>query len=373
MGLPGAGKTVLLASIYNRFQTPAGGRSYYLEASDAQARDLNAAFHRINDTSAPWPAGTSTGEFNQFYFAAAAPVRGSGFHRAFTIRYTEYAGELLVANSQDGGRNQGLLQDALSEAHAVMALLDGYDVLRSINGVSNAKGRLQYAVSTFVNALRHVDSSVSFVVTKWDLLQQTGRTDAELVDEVRDLLWSNDAFRWLVERQDAEFTVRLFPVSAVGPGFATVDDAGQVIKTAAATTRPTGVTLPFVSVLPDLFDRTEVAARHRARLHRQHTQEARARQQQAELRFNVLTSALDQLSGLVPGGGLSAHIVRWIVGVDPGIAQEAGLPPDVAWLETHDAQDGAGLEAARAIVKEMRREMDAMEGTLPKCVLRRVG
>lgn len=373
VGLPGSGKTVLLASIYNRFQAPSGGRSYYLEAPRPQAVDLNLAFRGINDPSAPWPAGTSTGDFRQYYFAAAAPVRGGGFHRAFTIRYTEYAGELLIVNSQDGSRNQDLLNRDLAEAHAVMALLDGYDVLRVVGGDSDANGRLQHAISTFVDVLRHVTCSVNFVVTKWDLLQQTGRTDAELVVLVRDLLQSNDAFRWLVDRQDASFTIRLFPLSAVGPGFARVDGNGRVVKTTAAGTNPTGVTLPFSSVLPDLFDRAEAAARHLAGLHYRRQEAARAAHRRDELRHDVLVSALDQVSGLVPGAGLSVNVFRWITHVDPRLAQATGLPPAIAWLENVDGQGGAGIEAARLIIKEMRREIDAMEGALPDSVLKRVG
>lgn len=373
VGLPGSGKTVLLASIYNRFQAPSGGRSYYLAAPAKEAVDLNRWFRTINNTSEPWPAGTGRGDFRQFFFTAEAPVRGGVFHPAFTIRYTEYAGELLVVNSEDGSRNQDLLKNDLSEAHAVMALLDGYDVLQVINGDCDANGRLQHAVSTFVDSLRHIACSVSFVVTKWDLLQHTGRTDVELVRLIRSLLQSNDAFRWLVERQESSFSVRLFPVSAVGPGFARVDSNGLVVKTTTGTTNPTGVTLPFSSVLPDLFDLAEAAARIRSGTHRRRGEEASAVQRLSGLPEEVFVSALEQVGGLVPGVGLSVNLFRWITSVDPRVAQGAALPPDVAWLENDEAKGGAGMEAARLIVREMRREMDVMEGALPESVLRRVG
>ncbi|MEO3766397.1 hypothetical protein ABGA99_24390 [Streptomyces sp. B5E4] len=372
MGLPGAGKTLLLASVYNRFQAPADGRSFSLEAPREQAVELNAMFRTIGDSSAPWPAGTSRGDFRRFHFTAAAPVRGGEFHPAFTIRYTEYAGELLVTHSDDGSGKQEMLHRDIAEAHAVMALLDGHDVLRAIGGDLDAGGRLQHAVSTFVDALRHVRCSVNFAVTKWDLLQTTGQTDTELVTRVRRFLHSNDAFRWLVERQDAAFTVRLFPISAVGPGFARLDASGLVVKTAAGNVSPTGVTLPFSSVVPDIFDRAEALARAQASAHDRGAEASRNHQQRSDMRFGVLTSVLDQLA-LVPGGGLPLHVLRWMIGVEPRLGRSAGLPPDAAWLRNDDAEGGAGMEAARLILKEMRRETDAAEGALPEGVLRRVG
>lgn len=372
VGLPGAGKTLMLASVYHLFQAPANGRSYYLEAPRREATELNALFHTISNSSASWPNGTARGDFRRFHFTAAAPVRGGEFHRAFTIRYTEYAGELLVANSDDGSENEELLHRDIAEAHAVMALLDGYDVSRALEGDTDAGTRISLAVSTFVESLRYVRCSVNFAVTKWDLLQLTGQTDAELVGRVRRLLDSSEQFQWLVGRKDAAFTVRLFPISAVGPGFATPDASGHMVKRSAGTVNPTGVTLPFSSVIPDIFERAEALARAEAGGHDRAAEASQGRAHRSELRFGVLTSVLDQLS-LVPGGALPLHILRWMTGVDPRLARSAGLSPDAAWLRNDDVEGGAGMEAARLILKEMRRETDAAEGALPEGVLRRVG
>jgi hypothetical protein len=108
---------------------------------------------------------------------------------------------------------------------------------------------------------------IYLVITKWDIVRGFGEPendgDNERLDRVRNALLSLPQLRGLVNMRSI---VRLIPVSAVGPDFATFDvGSGRIDKRADGTLRPMNVEVPIAAVLPDLFRR--VAATMDAQAH----------------------------------------------------------------------------------------------------------
>src|SRR5262245_54580999 len=58
LGVAGSGKTVYLASMFQRLQVQAPGGSYFLESDAAQRVALGSVFRQVANPEQPWPAGT---------------------------------------------------------------------------------------------------------------------------------------------------------------------------------------------------------------------------------------------------------------------------------------------------------------------------
>jgi hypothetical protein len=92
------------------------------------------------------------------------------------------------------------------------------------------------------------------VVTKWDVLRDPAAPDDnEQLGRIRDRLLEHPGFR---ERARCG-PVRLIPVSAIGPGLATIDEDGLVGKRPGIVARPLNVEIPICTVVPDLLARAE--------------------------------------------------------------------------------------------------------------------
>ena len=116
---------------------------------------------------------------------------------------------------------------------------------------------MQQIVTTMVHLMLRVDRPVTFVITKWDLLQDIAVDEDERLGFVRKHLMHNQNFRDLVTAHAAHRVVRLVPVSSVGPDFTALDHAGIVVKRPDGELRPTNADLPFAAVVPDVWDQIE--------------------------------------------------------------------------------------------------------------------
>ncbi|MEU8364221.1 hypothetical protein AB0C27_50215 [Nonomuraea sp. NPDC048882] len=258
LGLPGSGKTLLLASMFNELQTPSR-QSYYLSAAEGDVARLTGWFAQMADTTRAdqWPRGTFTSETRHFSFGVKARA-GDTVHEVLRLDLLEYAGELLTdAAEAESGRHTELF-DQVRSAHALLGIIDGGRIRQHLDGDPQGWTELHRTLNILVPHLIGASCPVSFVVTKWDLLSHLHEDENTRLALVRDLLMSNEHFRTLVRLHSDRRVVRLIPVSAVGPGFASVDTSGHVVKIRSAQARPAYVDVPLSAVVPDLFDQAEM-------------------------------------------------------------------------------------------------------------------
>ncbi|MET9957512.1 hypothetical protein ABZ128_00185 [Streptomyces sp. NPDC006326] len=265
LGLQGSGKTLLLASMYHRLQTPAG-QSYFLTASHEDVLQLNQWFSQMADTESAnsWPPGTTKGESRHFSFTAKTRT-AEGFRPILELKYLEYAGELLTEPQAPGSTVQEDLFAHIRQADALLGIIDGNHIRQHLDGVPTGLMRLEQTLDALVPAMIEATCPVSFVITKWDLLTGLHPDESTRLELVHDLLTSNDHFRSLVKIHGSGRVVRLIPVSAVGSGFARVDSTGRIVKVPHGTLHPSRVDVPLSAVVPDLFDQVEARLDKEAR------------------------------------------------------------------------------------------------------------
>ena len=126
-----------------------------------------------------------------------------------------------------GGPDLAELCARIDSAHALIGIIDGFWIRRLIDGDLVAKTRMQQIVTTMVHLMLRVDRPVTFVITKWDLLQDIAVDEDERLGFVRKHLMYNQNFRDLVNAHAAHRVVRLVPVSSVGPDFTVARPRGH--------------------------------------------------------------------------------------------------------------------------------------------------
>jgi hypothetical protein len=163
--------------------------------------------------------------------------------------------------------------------------------------------------------------------------------------------------------------MRLVPVSAVGPGFATVDTEGDIVKVATAAVHPANVDVPLSAVVPDLFDQVE------ARLTRENLAaldaEAQRRRRQGPLEaLTSLTAFGGQIAGraLLSAFGPVAAVALGDTLLGLFLDSRGGTARQDAVAEELDAA-GRRLDemaaARRRVLHDMRRKVHVLEGRLP--------
>lgn len=135
----------------------------------------------------------------------------------------------------------------------MLILLDGFRIKQLLEDSPDGALHLESALTAYVNLIFAKTYPVHFVITKWDLLSESEEHDDQRLRMVRDLLLSYPAFASLVRAKSRQRVVRLIPVSAVGRGFARVDENGHVVKNLDSRVRPAYVELPLSVVIPDVF------------------------------------------------------------------------------------------------------------------------
>ncbi|HEX6352860.1 hypothetical protein [Actinophytocola sp.] len=364
LGTQGAGKTILLASMYRCMQTPAE-RGFYLKAPHAQVIDLTSWFQDVADPSDVWPAGTSKSEMREFEFDLLTAT-GQGQEPVLRIGYLEYAGELLTEPQPAGSAMQAQLLSAVGQADALIGIVDGLRVLQAFRGHHRGAAILQRTVDTMVSTMFTAHSPIAFVITKWDLLDELHPDANVRLGIVRNLLLGIAGFRDLVREHSRRRVIRLIPVTAVGHDFAKLDD-GTVHKKAGGRIEPENVDIPLSTVVPDVLMQTELAldAATRQALVAQARRQARMRPSDA---LNALgTFVLHRTGRTLATGGLGLLVGSWLAPFVDATGGPAPLPGSDrgARLDEADRRAQQAILARRAVISSLRHQTSVLEARLP--------
>ncbi len=231
LGSSRAGKTVLLASMYQKLSIPNEEIGFSISCDNPeQGGLLNQKYVQIIDPLREWPERTTRADVSTWQFTCNVQTRDLTIYPAVKFTYIDYAGEILTEpTKQDRVLTKSVLEE-IKQANALPEL----QMLLQI--VSQSR------------------QPVHFVLTKWDLFD--GKFS---LDQIRNRLWEIEAFRQtLLNRRERYDTTRLIPISAVGTGFAKPEPQpdGKITmrKVKDAKARPFQVEIPLACVLPDVLD-----------------------------------------------------------------------------------------------------------------------
>jgi len=367
LGPRGAGKTLLLASMYHQMQT-SSGRSYFVTAPFEQVVLLNQWFTEVADTSRDWPSGTAIGETRDFTFTLRTRAASGALHTVMRLGYLEYAGGLLTDAQTPGSTAQGDLLKRIESAHALLGLIDGFRIRQALDGHAEGLMRLQQSLTAMISLMVLASCPVSFVITKWDLLRDLDVEDDARLQRVRKFLMSNQGFRDLVEAHGSHRVVRLIPVSAVGPDFAEVDEQGLVAKLPDGELRPSNVDVPLAAVVPDVFEQVERSmdrALLRAALEQASRQSRRGPAAAlTELGGYLATAAGKLLAPLGPHASFLGDAAAELFGA-PGEAAEERRRRIERQLGEAERQLDEFQLARRKVLRDLQSRVDVLEGRLP--------
>lgn len=245
LGMSGAGKSVYLASLYDKLALGSSEACFRLQARASLAMRLSAIYAAIRDPGRPWPPGTRGGEFIDVEFDCVVDAREGSFCIS-KLHYLEFPGGLLTSEIE----NPEYIK-RLEETDAFLVLLDGAKIFRALMKDDSAHTDLESDLGILLNPIQdRLRKPLHFVVTKWDVLE----TRFKLAD-VSSLLFSFPKFKQLVAmRVGLGHATRLIPVSAVGAGFCELNEAGEMKKRPGARAAPYNVDVPISCLMFDLLE-----------------------------------------------------------------------------------------------------------------------
>lgn len=257
LGPPGAGKTVLMASLYKRLNIKRAELPFYLKSDYSSGLQLNRTYHQLANPDESWPAPTQ--QIMEWSFTACVP-RPAGNFEPVKYTYVDYPGGVLTSARGADDEVIGPLIARLKRADALLVLLDGQQLMALLRGERSGARYLELDITSSLEIVQQSRCPVHFVVTKWDLLEGT-----HTLAEVRDRLLKHRDFVDLIESKRAATAagIRLFPVSAVGPGFAELQPSGEMKKTGTPHPEPVNVEFPLISVVPDTLQFVYLEAENR--------------------------------------------------------------------------------------------------------------
>ncbi|MGH3735816.1 MAG: hypothetical protein ACRDT6_09380 [Micromonosporaceae bacterium] len=367
LGPRGAGKTLLLASMYNQMQTPSG-RSYFLTAPYDQVVRLNQVFTEVADPSLDWPSGTTIAETRDFTFTVRTRGASGNVHTVMGIDYLEYAGGLLTDVPAPGSTAQAQLLQRIDSAHGLIGIIDGYRVRQCLDGHQEGQLRLQQSLTAMISLMMLASAPVTFVITKWDLLREIEVDEDSRLRLVRKYLMTNSGFRDLVEAHSASRVVRLIPVSAVGPDFAELDPDGRITKLPYGQMHPTNVDMPLSAVVPDVFEQIERSL-DRAQLQsalQQIRRQTRVGPAAAvsELGGYVAHSAAVLLTAFAPYVGFLGDAAVELFRSESRTSGDRQARLDQQLGEVDERMEELRT-ARRRVLRELQSRVDVLEGRLP--------
>ena len=222
LGASGSGKTVFLSSMYQELFTQ-GKLDFFLRVEDrTQRRELDNKFLEVV-TGDKWPDGTRG--FSEWNFKCLLESEKAIFP-TFTFTYYDYAGGLFTDDTKPKDVEEKF-DECLEKADAFLGLIDGMKILQSLEGDRNTWNEL--ILKDLKSLAMHIQNRkipIHFLISKWDLIESSYS-----LDDVVDKLLTVPAFYRLVNKRRSEnVPVRIIPVSAVGRGFAKLEN-GNMIKT----------------------------------------------------------------------------------------------------------------------------------------------
>jgi hypothetical protein len=255
LGTSGAGKTLLLASLYNKLAIQKREVGFFLDAPQHQRALLADKYAQARDHGRPFPRGNQSKELQSYEFTCTVRSAGKAAVPVLKFMYLDYAGgDLTHAEAQEGSSSVQFLADEVKNAHALLVLLDGHKLLYHMRG-ENPGNLISFTheldlLLPLVQESATASKPVHFVITKWDLLE-----GEHSLAQVRDKLLKHEDFRAIVEDRGLTPT-RLVPVSALGSGFTRLNAEGHVEKVPGAEARPFMVEGCLGCLLFDLFQDT---------------------------------------------------------------------------------------------------------------------
>jgi hypothetical protein len=245
LGPTGAGKTVFMASLYKRLNIKRPELPFFLKSDYSTGLELNHTYNQIANPDEKWPSPTQ--QIMEWSFTACVPTPAGDFE---PVRYTylDYPGGVLTNPRAMQDERIRPLIGRLQSADALLVLLDGQRVMELLRDERSGSRYLELEITSSLEILQQSRCPVHFVVTKWDLLE-----GHHTLEEAHDRLMKHHDFADLIASKTSDTTapIRLFPVSAVGPGFAELQPSGEMTKVGAHHPKPVNVELPLVSVVPD--------------------------------------------------------------------------------------------------------------------------
>jgi hypothetical protein len=253
LGASGAGKTCFMASLYNRLKSNTVDLGFYLRVSGEQHARLTQIYNVMTDPAGDWPAGTVNERQWAFTTCASSPYASAVFP-AFQFTYLDYAGGHLKDAAQVGSLDPS---SHIEASDAVLVLIDGQKILQRLQGREHRDpnerlgGDLNFLMP-YLNT--GVTRPVHFVVSKSDLIEP--HYDLK---RVRDCLLEFPAFRDFVAwRAKLGLPTRLIPVSAVGQGFAKLNEQGVMLKNQHKVPEPKDIEISMAATLSDMFESTAI-------------------------------------------------------------------------------------------------------------------
>ncbi|MDM9380809.1 hypothetical protein QUB80_08840 [Chlorogloeopsis sp. ULAP01] len=269
LGPSGSGKTVFLASLFKQLSTQ-GEYGFFLDVEDSLQRKLLNTYYTEIITGETWPKGTQ--EIKDWTFTCCVKTKDLSVHQACQFIYKDYPGKMLSEIAADESAEFNIdFQSEIDEADAVLAILDGQQILSLLKG-SDDKLLQIWLQKELPNMLYLIQKCkkipVHFIISKWDLIDNQGGFD--LSDVRYRLLRKVPEFKNVVkQRNDANCPVRLIPVSSVGMNFAIFQD-GEMKKSTDTTPQPFQVEVPLSCVLIDglQIEINQIKAKHHEILQR---------------------------------------------------------------------------------------------------------
>jgi hypothetical protein len=364
LGASGAGKTVLLASMFHELHVDIASRGYFFDSPDGQRLMLSSLLQQVIDPSKPWPPGTSRGDTREFTFACTYRLGDEKIVVA-NISYLDYAGEFLEFEIEEGSEAFHNLMDLVRGADALIGIFDGRRVLQYLNGEPGGEAYLHASVQPMIGIMNSIiapSRPVYFVLTKWDLFREVGgdnTTDENTrLHRVGEALMSIPQIRSVVAQHHV-----------IDP------NSYNLTKKKGGHYRPVNVDIPLSIVVPDLLRQMESAIDERIR-ERINSRLARMAKMRPLDRLRAALSVfsrpagkalVDNLQIVLPvGAGLMGLFLDWL-------DQPRREVTDRTAVFRSDAErDAANLKTARdAVLESFRNRVQELETRLPACRLRR--
>lgn len=245
IGLSGSGKSVYLASLYEKLATKSRLHCYHLETTIELSRMLANTYGTIASQGKGWPPATMGADYRDYDFDCIVETK----HQKFCImklKYLDFPGGALNGETEHNEE----FDQRLETSDAFLILLDGVKIYRALRGDEQASNELEYDIRMLASQIyKHLKKPIHFLVTKWDVLNGS----FELPKAI-ELLRRYTPFTDLVEKRSTlGRATRIIPVSAVGYNFATMDSNGLMVKSKNGKATPIYVDIPISFLLFDLI------------------------------------------------------------------------------------------------------------------------
>jgi hypothetical protein len=383
LGLEGAGKTVLLATMFHELSTlpiqagesdprrdPALDRRYFLAGAGGYQQNLELAdlYAEVSAPSQEWPPATPRGKPREYSFDCKALADARDERTVFRLSYIDYAGELLEA--KDDGQSRATVLASVDAADALLVLIDGRRVRQFLQDERQGRDYFERRIGPILQLAGEASCPVQLILTKWDLVRSLGerRTEHEQLQDVIDRLDACGSFHMLKHNRRGR-GLRMIPVSAVGTNFATLDEEGQVKKRADGRIEPIHVEVPLCTVLPDILGLVARSLQPFER--RQLDERIRERVLSGETAISIVADVLGGALGLVLGplrGLVSSNGVRLFAEMlVRGVARVAGVPNHAA-ASARDAEE-LTQRLRGDVVEHMQEVIGWLERRLPCSIL----